>query len=115
MKPNTAKRLQALLRNLDEAIKLPESVRAYFRELPPETNDEVKAIAEERVRMVTVAELAKLTPPDPTAEQENDAIEAAYWDFDARKSGYAEFKGAKQSERDAFKSTVRALLVRGIK
>lgn len=36
-----------------------------------------------------------------------ERIEAAYWFFDARRSGYGEFKGAPQSERDAYKQTVR--------
>lgn len=33
----------------------------------------------------------------------NDACEKAYWQFDARKKGYAEWEGMPQSERDAFK------------
>ena len=39
-----------------------------------------------------------------------DAIEAAYWDFDARHKGYWPHKTAPQSERDAFKWAVRAML-----
>jgi hypothetical protein len=37
------------------------------------------------------------------------AAEAAYWQFDARRKGYAEWRGAPQSERDAFKAEARAL------
>lgn len=40
----------------------------------------------------------------------HDLIELAYWDFDARRSGYNEYKNAPMSERDAFKSSVRLLL-----
>lgn len=40
----------------------------------------------------------------------DDAIEAAYWDFDARHKGYGPHKMTPQSERDAFKWAVRALL-----
>lgn len=39
-----------------------------------------------------------------------DAIEAAYWDFDARHKGYGPHKTTPQSERDAFKWAVRAML-----
>ncbi len=38
-----------------------------------------------------------------------DAIEQAYWRFDARKKGMGEFGGRPQSERDAFKCEVRVL------
>lgn len=37
------------------------------------------------------------------------ASEAAYWSFDARRKGYAEFQ-APQSERDAFKQEARSLI-----
>ena len=39
----------------------------------------------------------------------NDSLEAAYWQFDARVKGYGEWKGRPQSERDAFKATVRGI------
>lgn len=42
-------------------------------------------------------------------ETVNAAAEAAYWQFDARRMGYAEWKGAPQSERDAFKAEARKL------
>lgn len=51
-------------------------------------------------------------PPTATVEQREDAIEAAYWDFDARHKGIAEWKGHPQSERDAFKQTLRGLIAR---
>ncbi len=38
---------------------------------------------------------------------DSDPAEVAYWNFDARKKGYAEWKGAPQSERDAFKAEIR--------
>lgn len=111
MKSNTAKRLLALLRAMDNAAPL-ETVRACFRELPPETVGEVKAIADEAAKVVTLAELAKLSPPVVTPEQREDAIEAAYWDFDARHKGLAEYRERPQSERDAFKNAVRSVLAK---
>ena len=48
-------------------------------------------------------------PPAALAVPE-DAIEAAYWDFDARHKGYGPHKTTPQSERDAFKWAVRAML-----
>ena len=38
-----------------------------------------------------------------------DAIEQAYWRFDARRKGDREFGGRPQSERDAFKAEARVL------
>lgn len=43
-------------------------------------------------------------------EQYEAALEAAYWNFDARRSGINEWKHRPQSERDAFKNSLRALL-----
>lgn len=40
--------------------------------------------------------------------QDDDAAETAYWRFDARKKGYAEWKGRPQTERHAFKAEFRA-------
>lgn len=40
----------------------------------------------------------------------DEAIEAAYWQFDARQKGMGQWAGRPQSERDAFKMAVRALL-----
>lgn len=42
-------------------------------------------------------------------EDVDNAAEQAYWRFDARRSGYAEFRGHAQSERDAFKAEARGL------
>lgn len=42
-----------------------------------------------------------------------EAIEAAYWDFDARHKGYGPHKITPQSERDAFKWAVRAIRAAG--
>lgn len=39
----------------------------------------------------------------------DDPAEAAYWEFDARRSGYNQWKGMPMSERDAFKAVVRKL------
>lgn len=36
-----------------------------------------------------------------------EAIEAAYWNFDARRAGIGHWKGCPQSERDAFKQELR--------
>ena len=46
-------------------------------------------------------------PPEPT-EEDPDGAETAYWRFDGRRKGYAEWKNAPQSERDAFKCEYRA-------
>lgn len=45
----------------------------------------------------------------PSDEDADNAAEQAYWQFDARRSGYAEFRGHSQSERDAFKAEAREL------
>jgi len=50
------------------------------------------------------------TAPQPAAVPAEYAIEAAYWDFDARHKGYGPHKTMPQSERDAFKWAVRAML-----
>lgn len=47
-----------------------------------------------------------------TDQDVEDAIEAAYWQFDCRKKGLNEWASAPQSERDAFKAEARKL-VRG--
>lgn len=39
-----------------------------------------------------------------------DQAEHAFWQFDARRKGYAEWRGAPQSERDAFKAEYRQAL-----
>jgi hypothetical protein len=41
---------------------------------------------------------------------QEDRIEAAYWRFDARRSGYEQWKKAPMSERDAFKAELRNAL-----
>ena len=38
-------------------------------------------------------------------------LERCYWTFDAMRKGYSDWKGRPQSERDAFKTTVRAMHV----
>ncbi len=43
-------------------------------------------------------------------EADETRIEEAYWNFDARRKGYAEWKGASQTERDAFKWELRRIL-----
>lgn len=37
-------------------------------------------------------------------------IEAAYWEFDARRKGDGEWNGRPQAERDAFKAACRFLM-----
>ena len=51
--------------------------------------------------------------PAPTAQREplsDEQIEAAYWEFDARKKGYGQWKGCPMTDRDAFKWALRAAL-----
>ena len=57
---------------------------------------------------------AALAQQDELVQEQDveDAIEAAYWHFDARKKGLNEWAYAPQSERDAFKAEARKL-VRG--
>lgn len=43
-------------------------------------------------------------PPVMRCTLNTDPGEIAYWNFDARKKGYAEWNGRPQSERDAFKA-----------
>ena len=49
----------------------------------------------------------KLEQAEPVAFE--DALEAAYWNFDARVKGYGKWKLNRQSERDAFKHSVRGI------
>lgn len=46
--------------------------------------------------------------PEWADGRNDDPAEAAFWRFDARKKGYGRWKGASQSERDAFKAEYRA-------
>jgi hypothetical protein len=48
-----------------------------------------------------------------TTDLLEDAIEKAYWNFDARKKGYSKWRNLPQSERDAFKAEVRQVLNKG--
>ena len=41
-----------------------------------------------------------------------EMLEAAFWEFDARRKGYSDWKGMPQSERDAFKAVARGLMRR---
>ena len=53
---------------------------------------------------------AQQPAPEPAQDQDiEDAVEAAYWYFDARKKGLNEWASAPQSERDAFKAEGRRL------
>lgn len=55
-----------------------------------------------------------MTTPFLTAAQVaamDETIEAAYWEMTSRRDGIGRWKGAPQSERDAFKQTVRSLLL----
>lgn len=45
-----------------------------------------------------------------TAEEFEEALEAAYWKFDAMRNGYHPYHEAR-SERDAFKQAVRELVL----
>lgn len=48
----------------------------------------------------------------PTSEASfEDALETAFWVFDAKYKGYGQFKNIAVSERDAFKAVVRNLLI----
>ena len=51
--------------------------------------------------------------PAEQAEQEpvdlSDALEAAFWEFDARRKGYGKWKHQPQSERDAFKGAAASV------
>jgi hypothetical protein len=59
--------------------------------------------------------IAALNQQAGAVEATEDAIEAAYWEFDARKRGDGKWKGLPHSERDAFKWAVRALAaVKGV-
>lgn len=45
----------------------------------------------------------------PSDAEVDSAAERAFWQFDARRSDYAEWSGCAQPERDAFKAEARAL------
>ena len=62
---------------------------------------------------ITTLRAALAQQAEPVQDQDvEDAIEAAYWQFDCRRSGLNEWASAPQSERDAFKAEARKL-VRG--
>lgn len=46
----------------------------------------------------------------PSEEKLNEILEQSFWSFDARRSGYSNWKGKPQSERDAFKGELRNVL-----
>ena len=46
-----------------------------------------------------------------TDEKLNEVIEQAYWQFDAMRKGYAAWTGMPKSERDAFKQTLRGVVI----
>jgi hypothetical protein len=55
-------------------------------------------------------------PPSPaTSPPDDDPAEFAYWRFDARVKGDAEWRGRPQSERDAFKAEYRIAMADGAK
>lgn len=51
-----------------------------------------------------------LTVPPELLKPDDDPAETAFWNFDAMKKGYAQWKGRPLSERDAFKLQYRAAL-----
>ena len=70
-------------------------------------------ISDEMFESIVALRAALAQQEEPMQEQViEDAIEAAYWHFDARKKGLNEWAYAPQSERDAFKAEARKL-VRG--
>lgn len=80
---------------------------------------DIEAEADRRGRVLAaemraaLAQPALRPEPERVAVQEQDiedAIEAAYWHFDARKKGLNEWASAPQSERDAFKAETRKLV-----
>lgn len=40
-------------------------------------------------------------------DETEERLEAAYWNFDARRKGYGRWKNSRMSERDAFKAEMR--------
>lgn len=55
--------------------------------------------------LITPLDRRNEIPARPVADEITDGqAEHAYWQFDARRKGYAEWRGAPQSERDAFKA-----------
>lgn len=61
-------------------------------------------------RVAPAPEALQADPPAAPLSEED--LEAAYWNFDARKKGDGIFKGRIQSERDAFKWALRGLPVK---
>ena len=67
----------------------------------------------EHIAALAALRAALVQQAEPVQDQDvEDAIEAAYWQFDCRKKGLNEWASAPQSERDAFKAEARKL-VRG--
>lgn len=66
-------------------------------------------LVEGELSLLREAAMVLLTRAKTNSSRE-EAIEAAYWEFDARMKGYGEFKGRQQTERDAFKWTLRGLV-----
>jgi len=70
------------------------------------SDKQLRLLAKEEVdKILGLIEL--YASPQPVAFE--DALEAAYWEFDARVKGYDKWKLNKQSERDAFKWSVRGI------
>lgn len=92
--------------------------------IPRLTLEDAKASAAVFSQHYTTTKLVPLYAAPPAAPAEDhatpsggqeagpqeDRIEAAYWRFDARRSGYARWKAAPMSERDAFKAEMRNAL-----
>lgn len=58
----------------------------------------------------TIRELKEKAAAPAVPADVEDRIEAAYWNFDARRKGYGQWASAPMSERDAFKAELRNAL-----
>lgn len=97
-----ANQLNVLLAPERLTIVGPAEVQREIRETDVLTDSIGALIADVEAGNAEAQQLAAAVP--------DDAIEAAYWEFDARHKGYGPRKTTTQSERDAFKWAVRAML-----
>ena len=86
-----------------EALKLAEEALEELHY----SSGTVKAVTLYKRAIAVIHEALAEQMQEPIGFEE--ALEALYWEFDARVKGYGKWKLNRQSERDAFKKSVRSI------
>jgi hypothetical protein len=76
-------------------------------------NAAISELANAAIRHALEAFQVVLPRPPAMTPSDDDPAELAYWRFDARVKGDAEWRGRPQSERDAFKAEYRIAMAEG--